>query len=311
MASLLGEGPPSEGGAMMTMDEGSGADPTADIDPAGVCKLWIIPPDLVQRSVMEQAVTRSQAPVIVRSSHDAGSVEIRANAAGTGSTLYGHFAVFNKWTTIDSRYEGTFMERIAPQAFNDTLTKRSKQIRVLYDHGADPQIGNKPIGTPTTMRADSTGVFYEVDLFDASYVNDLKPAIAAGQLGASFRMKVVADEWVNPSRANDANRLLLPERTITGIELYEFGPTPFPAYEDASAGLRSRTDWYVDELLNDPVFVARYAERVGPKVVEQLIASVRADGHTQRKQVPVTRTDGGNGNQTTADRKRLVVARYR
>lgn len=262
-----------------------------DIDPAGVCKLWIIPADLVTRSKMPESVNRSAAPVIVRT-WDTAQTEIRSSADG-GDVMVGHFAVFNKWTEINSRFEGQFMERIAPTAFDDTLAKRAKQIRVLYDHGADPQIGNKPLGEPQVMRAEGAGVYYEVKLFDASYVNDLKPALRAGQLGASFRMKVTADEWNNPTRSSNDNPQMLPERTITGIELYEFGPVTFPAYAEATAGLRSRTDWFVDELLSDPAFIARYVERAGPKVVQQLIDSVRADGGLTKQDNTGKRADGG------------------
>jgi phage head maturation protease len=32
-------------------------------------------------------------------------------------TVSGHFAVFNRWTEIDSLFEGQFMERFAPGSF--------------------------------------------------------------------------------------------------------------------------------------------------------------------------------------------------
>jgi len=36
----------------------------------------------------------------------------------------------------------------------------------------------------------------------------------------------------------------IPERTILQTQVFEFGPVTFPAYEGASAGVRSLTDWY-------------------------------------------------------------------
>ena len=107
-----------------------------DIGPAGVCKLWIIPADLIVRSTMPHASTRSDASYIVRTWESPDAAELRSSSDGR-DIMTGHFAVFNKWTEINSRHEGQFMERIDPKAFNDTLAKRAKSIRVLYDHGRD------------------------------------------------------------------------------------------------------------------------------------------------------------------------------
>lgn len=202
------------------------------------------------------------------------ATSLRATSDGGGSTMFGHFAVFNRWTEIASYFEGNFLERIAPGAFADTFKAKAAQVRVLYDHGADPQIGNKPLGTPTTLREDKTGAYYEVDLFDSSYVNDLKPAIRANQLGASFRFKVTAEEWVSPAQASADNPQKLDERTITGVDLYEFGPVTFPAYSEATVGMRSRTDEFIDHFLRDPAFVARFTERAGLATTERILATL-------------------------------------
>jgi len=199
------------------------------------------------------------------------------DSASEGSTMAGHFAVFNTWTEIDSAYEGRFMERIAPGAFADTFAKRGDSIRVLYDHGSDPSIGNKPLGQIVSLSEDRTGAAYEVALFDTTYVSDLKPALAAGQLGASFRFSITGDDWRVPTRATQSNPDRLEERTITSVDLWEFGPVTFPAYADATAGLRSGTDHFL-EMLHDPLFLARFADRVGPAVLERLITTVPADG---------------------------------
>lgn len=202
------------------------------------------------------------------------AVEMRADATGDGNTLFGHFAVFNEWTEINSMWEGQFLERIAPGAFAETFAKRGDQIRVLYDHGADPSVGNKPLGVPQVLKEDRTGAYYEVPLFDASYVNDLKPALRAGQLGASFRFKVTGEEWNVPSEPSRSNPQQLEERTITSVELYEFGPVTFPAYEAASAGLRSATDQFIDRFINDELYLKRFIERAGPAVADKIRAAL-------------------------------------
>lgn len=217
------------------------------------------------------------------------ATSVRAADDSDGSTMFGHFAVFDTWTEIDSWYEGRFLERIAPGAFDQTFKDRGDQIRVLYDHGADPQIGNKPLGVPTTLREDKVGAYAEVDLFDASYVNDLKPAMRAGQLGQSFRFRVTGEEVVTPSEATEHNPGKLDERTITSVELYEFGPVTFPAYPDGTTPkLRSRTDEFIDRFLTDPAFVARFRERVGPAVVNQIRASLPPTAEEADADVPPT-----------------------
>ena len=218
----------------------------------------------------------------------------RADAGSDGNTLFGHFTVFDQFTEINSMWEGRFLERNAPGMLDETIKARGDQVKVLYDHGADPMIGNKPLGKIRTLQADA---YYEVDLFDTSYVRDLKPAIEAGQLGASYRFRVIKDTWIEPSKATSANPARLPERTIEQVDLYEFGPVTFPAYASASAGLRSirSTDDFA-AALSDPLFVVRLTERVGPKTVEQILAALR-DGAPFMGQT----ADGLDLNQPTAD----------
>lgn len=205
---------------------------------------------------------------LIRARYDDDATDVRAE--DDQRTMFGHFAVFDTWTTIQSRFEGNFLERVGDTAFNDTFKERRSKIRVLYDHGKDPSIGNKPLGAPQILEPRDGGAYYEVPLFDTPYVRDLHPALDAQQLGASFRFAVTGEEWVDPKRSTDHNPNMLPERTITKVDLYEFGPVTFPAYDDATAGIRSRTDWFIDQL-GDPLFLARLTERVGLHVVEQIL----------------------------------------
>jgi HK97 family phage prohead protease len=220
-------------------------------------------------------------------------IELRAAQEGDGNTMFGHFAVYNRWTEINS-WEGRFLERIASGAFDRTFAERGDQVRVLYEHGHDPMIGNKPLGVPKVMRSDKKGAYYEVDLFDVSYVRDLKPAIEAGQLGASFRFRVASEEWTEPAKASTANPSRWPERTITDLDLFEFGPVTFGAYAEASSGLRSMNDWFADKLLDDPLFVARLAERTSGRAASHLIdLAARGQGSTQHPEAaPRGQTEG-------------------
>jgi hypothetical protein len=63
--------------------------------------------------------------------------------------------------------------------------------------------------------------------------------------GASFRFRVTREHVVQTSDASTYNPLALPERTIQEARVMEFGPCTFPAYQGATAGVRSLTDWYL------------------------------------------------------------------
>lgn len=160
--------------------------------------------------------------------------------------MVGHFSVFNDWTLIDSLWEGRFMERIAPGAFSATIREDRSSIKALFQHGRDPNVGSKPLGSITTLREDAVGAYYEVDLLDARYVDDLLPALREGLYGASFRFEVRREEIRQDPGTSDYNPGGLPERTIREARVFEFGPVTFPAYAGATAGLRSDslTDWY-------------------------------------------------------------------
>jgi hypothetical protein len=170
--------------------------------------------------------------------------EFRALEDGTRK-LTGHFGVFDQWTEIDSIWEGKFMERIAPGSFKKTFRENRDSMKVLFDHGHDPSIGQKPLGPIRELAEDETGAFYEVDLLDTSYNRDLVPALKEGLLGASFRFRVMRETIEDEPDASEHNPHGIPERTIQEVKVMEFGPVTFPAYEGATAGVRSLTDSYI------------------------------------------------------------------
>jgi HK97 family phage prohead protease len=97
-------------------------------------------------------------------------------------TLTGHFSVFDSWYPVSSMFEGDFLERVAPGAFAQTITEDVGRMRVLFDHGYDPQIGNKVLGSIESLSEDDTGPAYEVRLLDTGYNRDLVPRLQATQM---------------------------------------------------------------------------------------------------------------------------------
>lgn len=162
----------------------------------------------------------------------------RASVSSDGNVLAGYAAVFSEWTEIDS-WEGTFRERIDPGAFDKTLAESAERVKVLFNHGMDPQIGDKPLGKPSVMLPKRKGLWTETPLDDTSYNGDLKVLLKSGALdGMSFRFSVVNDEWDDGDDGVE-------ERTIKEVKLYEFGPVTFPAYEATTAGMRTRAQFDV------------------------------------------------------------------
>lgn len=181
----------------------------------------------------------------------APAMEFRADkkvSTDSIGTLTGYFSKFSNWYRVSSMFEGDFLERTAPGFTYETIAADRANMRVLYDHGFDPQLGNKVLGTIDDLREDAEGPYYEVGLFDTLYNRELLPGLRAGQYGASFRMKVEADEWDDEPRASEHNPKGLPERTITRAKVMEFGPVTFPANPQATASVRSSTDEFYSRL---------------------------------------------------------------
>lgn len=78
-----------------------------------------------------------------------------------------------------------------------------------------------------------------------------------GAYGSSFRFKVMKEDVDKNPDASDVNPGRLPERTITEVRLMEFGPVTFPAYEGATAGVRSLTDRFRPQLDDEVLSLLR------------------------------------------------------
>lgn len=168
-------------------------------------------------------------------------LELRASGDGGMPTMAGHFAVFSTFTQIRSAREGNFLERIAPGAFAKTFAEDRAAMRVLFQHGKDPSIGDKPLGPIAELEEDAVGARYAVPLLDTAYNRELLPGLEAGLYGASFRFKVVREEVVQRPKRSAYNASGIPERTIVEARVPEFGPVTWGAYSGATSGVRPRS----------------------------------------------------------------------
>lgn len=193
-----------------------------------------------------------------------------ADAEGGMPTMEVRFSAFGQWYEINSLWEGHFLERTERGAFDKTIKESGANVKVLFNHGFDPQVGQKVLGSIESLTEEPDSPVGVVRLFDTSYNRDLLPGLEAGAYGSSFRMRVIRDEVNKDPGESDYNPKGLPERTIKEVRLYEFGPVTFPANPASTAGVRSMTDAYIEGMRAvDPMWVdeqtrARDLRRTSP-----------------------------------------------
>lgn len=210
--------------------------------------------------------------------------------------LFGHFARFNEWTEIDSWFEGHFMERIVPGAFKKTFKDRRDQIRVLFQHGRDPELRDRPIGEPEDLREDEEGAYHESRLFDG-LPEIVMEGLRAGQYGQSFKMEILREEFVEEPGPSDHNPMGIAERSIKEIRLFEYGPVTFPAYANTTPGVRSLTDEFVFEwLAREP---QRARELIGATDLSR--AALRAADTQDSDPDAARKRTSGDGTQNPQD----------
>lgn len=192
------------------------------------------------------------------------------------------FSPFDTWYEVNSWWEGNFMERTVKGAFSKTMAEARAAavmpVKMLFDHGYDPSIGNKPLSAVEELDEEDDSAVARGALFtEASYVRDLMPGLRAGVFGSSFRFRVMQEQWADEPGTADHNPKGLPERTITEVRLFEQGPVTFPASPTATAGIRSAAVSMTD------AYYARMRAR-NPEAVEQLAA--------RATELHMTRTSG-------------------
>ena len=204
-------------------------------------------------------VVRSGIALPYRAEGDAGEGDGTDPAEGTLGRLFVRFSPFNVKYEINSFWEGRFIEHTEPGAFKKTISesKRSDGLfstKVLFNHGSDFNIGDKPLAVPDRLAEVNTDGYHgpelEGNLLNTSYNRDLQPGLEARAFGSSFMFEVIRESWDNEPEPSDTNPEGLPERAIQEVRLFEAGPVTWPASPTASAGMRSRcnTDGWMEQL---------------------------------------------------------------
>ncbi len=181
---------------------------------------------------------------------DATSCEIKLRSEEDGAQImHGLIVPYSTWTEIFSTKEGHFLERFLPRSLARTLTEDRDRIRVLFQHGMDPVVHNKPIATVANLRDEPGGAAYEARLLDAPYVRDnVIPGLEAGSFGTSGTFRVLKDELRQRPARSELNPAGLPEVSIVEARVREISAVTFPAYSDAFASMRSTSGGAVGEV---------------------------------------------------------------
>ncbi len=139
--------------------------------------------------------------------------------------IRGYAAVFD---TLSENLGG-FREKIDPGAFSDVL---DDDVRGLFNHDSNLIIGRTKAGT-LKIAQDSKGLIYEAEPPDTQIGRDLVVSIERGDVDqSSFAFTVDQDKF----EEDDDGRII---RTIIKVKrLYDVSPVTYPAYPDASVGLR-------------------------------------------------------------------------
>lgn len=155
-----------------------------------------------------------------------------ARAADDGAGMSGYASHF---LSVDSY--GTAIKR---GAFRKTIRERGDRIPVLWQHNPD-----YPIGKPTTLKEDATGLFFNASISEGTtHGRDVMALLRDNvPLGMSFGFQTVKDRSVEDDDQLDysgaPDYLASKEgrkqvRIIEEVRLWEISAVTFPANEQAT-----------------------------------------------------------------------------
>ena len=157
---------------------------------------------------------------------------LRAALDGEDSRIVGHAAVFNADSLpLGDGWGETFIERIAPGAFRDSL--KTDDIRALFNHDANFVLGRNRSST-LALSEDERGLAVDIDTPETNWARDLMRSMRRGDIDQmSFAFNVEKDDWVYDKKADTVTRTLL------AVRLFDVSVVTYPAYPQTDASVRS------------------------------------------------------------------------
>ena len=190
---------------------------------------------------MSQEISYRSAELVYREEPDGG-----------GGILEGRMVPYGEWTEIRSSIEGHFFERVMPGALTKTIAERAGRLRVLFEHGLSQILDRQSIAAVEEIRDEADGPYYRANLLKG-LPDLLLDGLRQGLYGTSIAMRPIKGDIDAKPGKSDHNPEGIEERSITEAFLREFCVVSFPAYEGATATVRSLTDdFYVARLMEHP-----------------------------------------------------------
>jgi len=148
------------------------------------------------------------------------------NAEYKGETIRGYAAVYNS----DSEWMGGFYEQIERGAFDGVM---NDDVRAYFNHDENLLLGRVSSGT-LRIGSDARGLYYEVDLPNTTYANDLVELMKRGDVNqSSFAFLIEKDRW----EQRDGKTYRIIEKIS---RLLDVSPVAQPAYPSATSELKTR-----------------------------------------------------------------------
>jgi HK97 family phage prohead protease len=181
--------------------------------------------------------------------------DLHLRSDGSGRVVEAYAAVFNTATAVIDQ-DGHYNEVLTPTSFAKTIAEKSPTgFSVLFNHGRtidgtpNPE-ATLPIAVPLEVVTDERGVFTASQYLDNPLADRVLGAIKGGAIRAqSFSGRFTKSLKSYPDgRARGA----LPLITRQEVDMREYGPAVFAAYEAAAImGTRS-VDMFLRALLEMP-----------------------------------------------------------
>ena len=153
--------------------------------------------------------------------------EFRVSPDGEAPTISGYAAVFD----VPSDDMG-WIEEIDPHAFDSVLAAQP-DCRALWNHNADHVLGRTKANT-LQLSVDARGLAYVIDPPDTTVARDLIVSMRRGDVSqSSFGFICKRDQWTDNANGTITRRILEFE------ELLDVSPVTYPAFSQATAGVRS------------------------------------------------------------------------
>lgn len=168
-----------------------------------------------------------------------------------GNVVRGYAAVYDS----DSEFMG-YYEQIEKGAFDDVM---NDDVRAYYNHDENYLLGRVSSGT-LRIGTDKRGLYYEVDLPNTTYANDLVELMKRGDINqSSFAFLIGQDRW----EERDGKTYRIIEKVS---RLIDVSPVAMPAYQMATSELKRDLETETPPIETSPTDAVDSGSKDGEEV---------------------------------------------